>query len=90
MRQERMVIAQRRDTAALARDSGRTTTRLPDDLLTEQVHRIGLFGVVIGGLWTLGLFIDIVMAPYVSGVSMSMRAVWLEVTGMAAAALIVW
>jgi eukaryotic-like serine/threonine-protein kinase len=85
-----MVIAQRRDTAALARDSGRTTTRLPDDLLTEQVHRIGLFGVVIGGLWTLGLFIDTVMAPYVWGVSMSMRGVWLEVIGMAAAALIVW
>ena len=90
MPQERMVIAQRRDTAALARDSGRTTTRLPDELLTEQVHRIGLFGVVIGALWTLGLFIDIVMAPYVWGVSMSMRAVWLEVTGIAAAALMVW
>jgi serine/threonine protein kinase len=90
MPQQRMVIARHRDTAALARDSGRTTTRLPDELLTEQVHRIGLFGVVIGGLWTLGLFIDTVMAPYVWGVSMSMRAVWLEVTGMAAAALIVW
>jgi serine/threonine protein kinase len=85
-----MVIAQRRDTAALARDTGRTTTRLPDELLNEQVRRIGLFGVVIGGLWTLGLFIDIVMAPYVWGVSMSMRAVWLEVTGIAAAALMVW
>ena len=84
MPQERMVIAQRRDTAALARDTGRTTTRLPDELLNEQVRRIGLFGVVIGGLWTLGLFIDIVMAPYVWGVSMSMRAVWLEVTGIAA------
>jgi eukaryotic-like serine/threonine-protein kinase len=90
MPQERMVIAQRRDTAALARDTGRTTTRLPDELLNEQVRRIGLFGVVIGGLWTLGLFIDIVMAPYVWGVSMSMRAVWLEVTGIAAAALMVW
>jgi serine/threonine-protein kinase len=85
-----MVIAQRRDTAALTRDSGRTTTRLPDELLNEQVHRIGLFGVVIGALWTLGLFIDIVMAPYVWGVSTSMRAVWLEVTGIAAAALMVW
>ena len=90
MPQERMVIAQRRDTASLARDSGRTTTRLPDELLNEQVHRIGLFGVVIGGLWTLGLFIDIVMAPYVWGVSMSVRAVSLEVTGIAAAALVVW
>ncbi len=90
MPQERMVIAQRRDTAALARDTGRITTRLPDELLNEQVRRIGLFGVVIGGLWTLGLFIDIVMAPYIWGVSMSMRAVWLEVTGIAAAALMVW
>jgi hypothetical protein len=68
MPQQRMVIARHRDTAALARDSGRTTTRLPEELLTEQVHRIGLFGVVIGGLWTLGLFIDTVMAPYVWGV----------------------
>ncbi len=90
MPQERMVIAQRRDTASLARDTGRTTTRLPDDLLTEQVRRIGLFGAVIGGLWTLGVFIDTVMAPLVWGSSMSMRAIWLEVTGIAAAALMVW
>jgi eukaryotic-like serine/threonine-protein kinase len=85
-----MVIARRRDTTASVRESGRTTTRLPDELLTEQVRRIGLFAAVIGALWTLGVFIDTVMAPRIWNMPISMRSVSLELMGIAAAALVVW
>ncbi|MGH9252945.1 MAG: serine/threonine-protein kinase [Vicinamibacterales bacterium] len=85
-----MVIAPHRKAAAGARDSGRTTTRLPDDLLTEHIRRIGLFAGVTGSLWTLGLFIDIVMAPLVWRMPVRMTGVSLELTGIAVAALMVW
>jgi eukaryotic-like serine/threonine-protein kinase len=90
MSQDRLVIARRPDTTASVRDSGRTTTRLPDELMVEQVHRIGVFAAVTGALWTLGLFIDTVMAPQIWGSSISPPAVTLELTGIAAAALVVW
>ena len=85
-----MVIARRRDTTAAVRESGRTTTRLPDELVAEQVRRIGLFAAVTGALWTLGLFLDTVMAPRIWGRPISPPAVSLELTGIAAAALVVW
>jgi serine/threonine-protein kinase len=37
-----------------------TTGRLPEDLLAEQVQRLGVFSAVAGGLWTFGLLMDLV------------------------------
>jgi hypothetical protein len=34
--------------------------RLPEDLLAEQVQRLGVFAAVAGGLWTFGLMMDLV------------------------------
>jgi serine/threonine-protein kinase len=89
MARERLIIAPRRETQAASRDSGRTT-RLPDELLTEQLRRIGLFAAVAGGLWTLGLFLDTVMAPMIWRQPISTRAVTLELTGIVGALVMVW
>jgi len=43
--------------------TGKTTGRLPDELISEQVQRLALFSAVIGGLWTYGLFTDVVLVP---------------------------
>ena len=90
MSQERMVVAPRPATAVDVRDSGRSTTRLPDELLTEQVHRIGLFAAVTGSLWGLGLFMDVVMVPLAWNSPISMRAVSLEICAITAAAVMFW
>ncbi|HEY5619623.1 MAG TPA: serine/threonine-protein kinase [Vicinamibacterales bacterium] len=90
MSPERMVIARRPDTGTGAPHSGRATTRLPDELLTEQVRRIGLFAAVTAGLWTLGLFMEVVLAPLSWASTISPRAVSLEITGIVAAAVMIW
>ncbi len=65
-----------------AGDSGRTT-RLPDELLEEQVYRLTLLTAVIAGLWTLGLFVDIVLAPLVWGVTeVSRQGITVELVGL--------
>ncbi|MBI2827648.1 MAG: serine/threonine protein kinase [Acidobacteria bacterium] len=90
MAQERTVIARHRDTPSGLQDSGPSTTRLPEELLREHVRRIGLFAAVIGSLWGLGLFMDVVMAPLTWSAGISVRAVSLEITGIAVAAVMVW
>jgi tRNA A-37 threonylcarbamoyl transferase component Bud32 len=42
---------------------GKTTGRLPAELLSEQVQRLALFSGVIGALWTYGLLTDLVLVP---------------------------
>ena len=46
MTEPRKVISPRPDTAGGVRDSSRS--RLPEELLTEHVHRLALFSIVIG------------------------------------------
>jgi serine/threonine-protein kinase len=45
-----------------SRDVLRTTAggALPNDLVSEQVERIGVFAAVAGGLWAFGLLMDLV------------------------------
>ena len=90
MSRERMIVAQPRESGTAVRESGRTTTRLPDELLTEQVRRIGVFAAVTGALWTLGILIDLVLAPMVWGASVTGTGLWLEVTGVVTSAIMVW
>src|SRR5262245_7768877 len=42
---------------------GKATGRLPAELVSEQVQRVGLFSAVIGALWTYGLLMDLVIVP---------------------------
>jgi serine/threonine protein kinase len=83
------VLAPRLDTPATG-DSRRSTSRLPDELAAEQVQRLALFAAITGGLWTLGLFIDVVMMPLTWGTRISVRAVILELCGMAASVGMYW
>lgn len=58
------LIARCAPTHALTPVTGKTTGRLPDELLSEQVRRLALFSAVIGILWTYGLVIDTVIVPF--------------------------
>jgi eukaryotic-like serine/threonine-protein kinase len=86
MAEPRKLIARRRDTTAM-RDSAR---RLPDELLSEQVQRVALFAAVIGGLWTIGLLIDAVLAPLTWNRPPAPGAIALDLVGIATAAITVW
>lgn len=83
------ILAPRLDTPSESRAT-RRTTHLPDELVTEQVERLALFAAIIGGLWALGLFVDVVLAPLAWGTAVSVRAVLLEIGGIASAALMFW
>jgi serine/threonine-protein kinase len=39
------------------------TTRLPDELISEQVRRLAIFSAVMGALWTYGLVVDVLIVP---------------------------
>ena len=80
--QLKKVIAPRPPTQS----SSRSTTRLPDELLEEQTHRLALFCAVIAGLWTMGLCIDLFLAPLVWGARVSREGMAVELTGIAVAA----
>jgi serine/threonine-protein kinase len=58
--------------------------------MTEQVRRIALFGAVIGGLWALGLFLDIVLLPVAWNRPVSIPGIALDVSGIVAAGIMIW
>jgi serine/threonine-protein kinase len=73
-----------------AQESGQTPARLPDEIVREQMDRLALFAAVIGGLWAIALFVDIVLAPLAWDTGASPYAILLEIGGVGAAALMVW
>ena len=84
MTEQKRIIAHRPPTpSSHVRDLGRVTDRLPDDVLTEQVRRFALFTGVGGGLWTVGLLVDSVLAPLALGVTVPRAAVVIEAAGIA-------
>ena len=82
------VVAPRLPTP-IVRES-RRTTGLPDELISEQIHRLALFALIAGGLWAVGLVIDAVLVPLAWGVEVSRRAVALEIGGIASAVWMYW
>jgi serine/threonine-protein kinase len=74
-------IVCRARTPLTGRDSGRTTN-LPDEVLEEQIYRLQVLAGVIAGLWALGVFVDVVLAPMVWGANLSMESVAVEITGV--------
>jgi serine/threonine-protein kinase len=67
--------------------SGRTTTRLPTELLDEQIQRLAMLAGVVACLWALGLFIDLVLAPLVWSGGAPPQGLAVEITGIAVSAL---
>ena len=84
------VLAPRLDTPTDTGVIRKSASRLPDEMAAEQLQRLALFGAIVGGLWTLGLFIDVVMAPIAWNTRISVRNVALDLSGMAASAWMFW
>jgi eukaryotic-like serine/threonine-protein kinase len=84
------VLAPRLDTPTDTGGTRKSASRLPDELVSEQVERLALFAAITAGLWALGLFMDVVMAPLTWNTQISLRAVTLELCGMAVSAWMYW
>ncbi len=84
------VLAPRLDTPSEAGASRRSASRLPEELAAEQLERLSLFAAIVGGLWTLGLLIDLVLVPIAWSTRVSARSVTLDLLGMTAAIWMFW
>ncbi len=59
-------------------ESGRITSRLPDDVMADHVPRLAMLGLVSGSLWTLGLVMDWVVFPRTLGVTAPLSAFFID------------
>ena len=84
------VLAPRWDTSSNTSGIRRSASRLPDEMAAEQVQRLALLGAVVGGLWTVGLFIDVLLAPIAWNTRISPQHVTLDLCGMALAVWMYW
>jgi tRNA A-37 threonylcarbamoyl transferase component Bud32 len=80
------LLARREPTATIASNGGRTTTRLPEELLEEQTQRLALLCAVVAGLWTFGLSVHVFLAPLAWGSPVSAEGVAVDLIGIAVAA----
>jgi serine/threonine-protein kinase len=79
------VVAPRVPTPAPGvRDTRRTTGRLPDELVSEQVRRLATFSAVIAGLWGYGLAMDtFVLRLVIPGTPFNAIAIGVELAAIA-------
>lgn len=63
MADARTWIARRHDTPVSRSDGARTTGRMPEELVSEQVRRLATFVGVAGAIWSFALLIDAVVLP---------------------------
>jgi serine/threonine-protein kinase len=62
------VIARAAPHAATPRpEESRRSSRVPEELLSEQIQRLAVFAAVAGSLWTFALFMDIAVLPAANG-----------------------
>jgi len=81
------VIAPRAPTPVpTAAGTGRLTSRLPDDLLAEQIERLAVFSAVITGLWGFGLAMDTAIVPLLLGFARVPFAIIIETCGLSVSA----
>src|SRR4051794_21564117 len=58
------VIARRHDTTVPhGSDTGRSSARMPEEILSDQIRRLIVFAGTAGAVWSFGLFMDIVVLP---------------------------
>jgi serine/threonine-protein kinase len=76
------VLAPRMPTPTKGATAG-PTTRLPDELVADQVRRLQLFTAIGVGLWTFGLAMDTVIFPSLAGTEVKRSAVAIEITAIA-------
>jgi serine/threonine-protein kinase len=81
------LLAPRVSTPAPNRsDTGRITTRLPDDLLFEQIERLAVLSAVIAGLWAFGLLMSTLAVPLLLGLARNPADIAIEAVGLAVSA----
>src|SRR5690242_1745312 len=74
--------------AARSADVGRSTVRLPTEMLSEQVRRLAVFSTVGVVLWTFALAIEAILLPAVwSGWHRNWPAIGIELFGSIASAV---
>jgi serine/threonine-protein kinase len=66
MASPRKVVA-RVDPLTSSGGTRRTGTHIPEELLSEQVQRLAVFGAVAGGIWGFALLMDVGILPAVNG-----------------------
>jgi len=60
----------------------KTTGRLPDDMLDEQVQRFAVFSAVGAGLWALTVVIHAFVTPRTVGTVIPRLAIAIELVGV--------
>jgi serine/threonine-protein kinase len=70
-------------------DARRTTGRMPEELVSEQVQRLGVFSAVVAGVWGVGLFLDLVVVRDSLG-RPNWRAIPIEAAAVAVSAMFCW
>ena len=77
-------------TGAAPTDTRRLSTRIPEELLSDQVRRLGVFGAVVGCMWAFGLLMDLFVVPAGNGTGeYNWRAIPIEVVAIAVS-LVFW
>ena len=76
---EKKLIEPRARTPAPGSRQMVVTGRLPEDLLSEQLQRFGVFTVVAAGLWAFGLFMDALILPRTVGATVPAVTIAIEI-----------
>ena len=79
---EHKMIEPRAQTPAPGAEQVRSTGRLPDDMLDEQLQRLAVFTAIGAGLWALTVVIHAFVTPRTVGTVIPMRAIAIEVIGV--------
>jgi tRNA A-37 threonylcarbamoyl transferase component Bud32 len=75
-------IEPRASTPAPGAEQVRTTGRLPDDMVDEQVQRLAVFSAVGAGLWALTVVVHAFITPRTVGTVIPGRAIAIEALGV--------
>ena len=85
--QSRRIVAKRNDTSR----AGRTPRggRVPEELLSDQVRRLGVFIAVAAALWGFALLLDITVMPATNGTGLlNWRTIIVEVAALVVSGLL--
>ena len=75
-------IEPRASTPAPGAEQVRTTGRLPDDMVDEQVQRLAVFSAIGAGLWALTVVVHAFITPRTVGTVIPGRAIAIEALGV--------
>ncbi|MEO8677643.1 MAG: serine/threonine-protein kinase [Vicinamibacterales bacterium] len=67
-----------RPTPAPKSNPSGATSRMPDDVVIDQVHRLKLFGLISSSMWSMGIVMDTIVFPRTIGHGINRTAVIIE------------